>query len=119
MSILIKGMDMPKNCNECPLHFYEGQAICCCRALPAIEDDEILKPWKNKRKDCPLVEIPVPHGRLGDLDALVSYFKNSLPQAVEGENEFVKCLIKAAVIGFIEDLRNTPTVLEAEGKDDG
>ncbi len=66
MSVLIKGMEMPKNCNECPLHFYEGQAICSCRLLHTI-DDEILKPWKNKRKDCPLVSIK-PHGDLIDRD---------------------------------------------------
>jgi len=99
MSILIKGMDMPKCCNNCDFN------VICNHANGSV----------RRPKACPLVEVPVPHGRLGDLDALVSYFKNSLPQAVEGENEFVKCLIKAAVIGFIEDLRNTPTVLEAEG----
>ena len=70
MSILVKGMKMPKTCNECPLHVYEGQGICSCRILKTIEDGEELKPWKKKRKDCPLIDIP-PHGRLIDVDALV------------------------------------------------
>ena len=63
MGVYIHGMEMPISCGKCPLHFYEGQAVCSCRALHAIDDDEILKPWKNKRKDCPLIPVP-PHGRL-------------------------------------------------------
>lgn len=82
MSILIKGIEMPKNCNKCPLHFYEGQGICCCRALPAIDDGEILKPWKNKRKDCPLIPVP-PHGRLIDADAL-TLAVNDFPYGYRG-----------------------------------
>lgn len=90
MGVYIKSMAMPKNCNECPLHFYEGQGICCCRALPAIDDGEILKPWKNKRKDCPLIPVP-PHGRLGDLDALVHDLDDDIEndQRVLDEMDFV------------------------------
>ena len=63
-------IEMPRCCNKCPLFVYEGIGICACRALPAIEDDEILKPWKNRRKGCPLIPIP-PHGNLIDRDALL------------------------------------------------
>lgn len=69
MSILIPGMEMPTSCNKCPMHFYEGHGICSCRVLGAIEDDEILKPWKKRRKDCPLVPVPT-HGDLIDRDKL-------------------------------------------------
>ena len=110
MGILIKGIEMPKNCNECPLHFYEGQAICCCRALPAIEDGEILKPWKNKRKDCPLVEVPAPHGRLIDVDTLMD----------EGMDIYHMDYFRGTMSGYSKQMIDcTPTVLEAEGKDDG
>ena len=61
-------IEMPRCCNKCPMLVYEGHTLCICRALPAIEDGEILKPWKNKRKDCPLKPIQ-PHGRLIDADA--------------------------------------------------
>ena len=47
MSILIKGMEMPKNCSECPL------VVCL-----------------SVESDCPLVPVP-PHGRLIDADALM------------------------------------------------
>lgn len=48
MSVIVKGMEMPKNCTCCP--------ICC--GLPYQHRDE-----KGRRPDCPLVELP-PHGRL-------------------------------------------------------
>ena len=72
-------IDMPKNCNGCPLHFYEGQGICSCCVLPTIEDDEILKPWKNRRKDCPLKAVPE-HGRLIDADTLKKILVTAIPQ---------------------------------------
>ena len=63
-------IEMPRCCNKCPMLAYEGHTLCICRALPAIEEGEVLKPWKNKRKDCPLKPIP-PHGDLIDRDALL------------------------------------------------
>lgn len=103
MSILIKGMEMPKNCNECPLHFYEGQGICCCRALPAIDDGEILKPWKNRRKDCPLISVS-PHGRLIDADAFLALCREYT--ITPSNNEFCKYLEYA--------LTKAPTIIPAE-----
>lgn len=67
-------IDMPRCCNKCPLFVYEGIGICVCRVLPAIEDDEILKPWKNRRKECPLKAVKE-HGRLIDADALHALFE--------------------------------------------
>ena len=43
MSILIQGMEMPKNCTGCP--------ICC--GLPYQHRDV-----KGRRPDCPLIELP-------------------------------------------------------------
>ena len=124
MSVLIKGLKMPKNCNECPLHFYEGQGICCCRALPAIDDGEILKPWKNKRKDCPLVPVPL-HGRLGDLDALVHDLDDDIEndQRVLDEMDFVGK--ERERVQFDKDckqnclwyLSSAPTVIPADESD--
>ena len=109
MGVYIKGIEMPKNCNECPLHFYEGQGICSCRALPAIDDDEILKPWKKKRKDCPLVQVP-PHGRLIDVDKIgLTNFEIILCQ---NGNPF-----KNALEMLLEKIENAPTIIQADGKD--
>ena len=107
MSILINGMKMPKNCNECPLHFYEGQGICSCRALLAIDDDEILKPWKNKRKDCPLVPFP-PHGRLIDADKLVDSFE---PSDFWNHDAQDNCFAAVRIV------HSAPTIIPASDKD--
>jgi len=56
MSILIKGMEMPKNCGGCFLRF--GQ---CSRRIY----------MENRPSDCPLNEVPEPHGRLIDADKLM------------------------------------------------
>lgn len=55
MSILIKGIDMPKTCEEC-----EVWSLCHYPKVP--------KGIGRREPDCPLVEIPIPHGRLIDRD---------------------------------------------------
>ncbi len=68
MSILIKGMEMPKNCIECPCgHETEGAFWdeCSVLAREYEKDADSVRPnW------CPLVELP-PHGRLIDADKLM------------------------------------------------
>lgn len=64
MSILIKGMDMPKTCDDCPLLDWDLSYIKCGvvnRKFNVYEEH-----FKESRAyDCPLIEIP-PHGRLID-----------------------------------------------------
>lgn len=65
--IIIRGMEMPKSCDECRL-FNE----CWCMAL-GIDDwrKSYNKPPEGERlPDCPLVPLPAGHGRLIDADAL-------------------------------------------------
>ena len=97
MSIIIKGMDMPKNCFQCS--FNDG--IYCC----LIDNDTealIPKMPTDRLKDCPLIEIPTPHGRLIDMDELLSHLsKDPLFDLVE----------RYGVSGVIE---SRPTILEAE-----
>lgn len=58
--LLIKGMEMPKCCCDCKI--FSGEGYLC----PLLEDSaHWLETVRNKRvADCPLVEIPTPHGRL-------------------------------------------------------
>ena len=60
--ILIRGMEMPKNCSRCQFCFGANN-IC---------------PWTReyatstkRHPDCPLIELP-PHGRLIDADKLLA-----------------------------------------------
>ena len=68
MSVLIRGMEMPKSCGEC-------KAFVCYRQWSGDLGDCFCGITKNDAKadarnaDCTLVEIP-PHGRLIDADAL-------------------------------------------------
>lgn len=62
MSILIRGMDMPKSCTECGC---EQEGFWC----GVLEDYTDTKYFDNKRHpNCPLIPVP-PHGRLIDIDA--------------------------------------------------
>ena len=71
MSVLIKRMDMPKNCDGCDLSTWEGFPLgdlkLVCQLLGQVDN------IKNRDEDCPLVEIPTPHGRLIDADALLEH----------------------------------------------
>ena len=62
MSILIKGMEMPKNCFLCPLSFLQGERLFCVQTK-----EEVLRAKIDS--NCPLVELP-PHGDLIDREAL-------------------------------------------------
>ena len=74
MSVIVKGMEMPKNCKECKMwsiceclnDFEDFESICY-----AVEDGDLVRD-----KNCPLIELP-PHGRLGDLDKLMTEFMDS------------------------------------------
>ena len=59
MSILIKGMKMPRNCDDC--HF----DIDCTYD----ESQDGYKMMSGRPRKCPLVHVP-PHGRLIDADEL-------------------------------------------------
>lgn len=68
MSILIKGMEMPKNCWMCP--FFE--AVSCeedSKDYRCTRTGLYVFP-KEKSVYCPLIEVP-PHGDLIDRDALI------------------------------------------------
>ena len=83
MSVLIKGMEMPKNCGDCPI----GDALCCSLMpkVPASWKEYTIAVRTNRRhSDCPLVPVP-PHGRLIDADelsraALENFFFNFVPR---------------------------------------
>lgn len=112
MSILIKGMDMPKNCKECDFCNeinFEGYLwfdyYCSVKDKSFDWDDDDNKPdW------CPLVEIPTPHGRLIDADKLNIY--DVSPASIEGYGFCVMGVTE-------EDIELADTVIEAEGETDG
>lgn len=62
MSVLIKGMEMPENCYDCPFVRASWGNDYYCAKGDGVEDN--IKTLMSKRmNDCPLIEVP-PHGRL-------------------------------------------------------
>lgn len=70
--IVIRGMEMPRFCCECPLKesVYDVGYICLPRKEPIK-----VNLCKGRDDACPIVPLPEGHGRLGDLDALQDEFK--------------------------------------------
>ena len=56
MSVLVKGMEMPKNCDTCFLSKWDS----CNERFYCMFDF------------CPLVEVPTPHGDLIDIDSKIT-----------------------------------------------
>ena len=78
MSLLIKGMKMPKNCRECKIKAWEERYnVYECPFGGILE----LSCLSNGRQDeCPLVELPEKHGRLFD-EAEVKKVLHDLPDS--------------------------------------
>lgn len=86
MGVYIPSMKMPDKCGECKMHFLSNfpQSYVCCQITDRIP--KIVEKYIDSKTDldvrkssimavkrpnwCPLVEVPVPHGRLIDADAL-------------------------------------------------
>ena len=64
MSIILKGIDMPKSCGKCEFNYnLEGGSYEWWECV-ILHDD--INQFDTRRTDCPLIEIPTPHGRLID-----------------------------------------------------
>ena len=102
MSVLVKGMEMPKDCVFCPM--FQG-AWTMCSVLHKTTS------IRGRPTDCPLVEIPTPHGRLVDANAL----EGKLPVA----DPDVKVSHNAMIRDFVFLLEDASTIIGAEPPKDG
>ena len=106
MSVLIKGMEMPSRCYGCEFSEWSNlhQTMSCKRHdfKPCFEDHS--REYFKKRADfCPLVEVPVPHGRIADMDEAIECIKE-----VKGRDAEL-------AISIIEWACGKRTIIEAEG----
>lgn len=98
MSLFIKGMDISPDHIQCITVFPEGFAI--------VEEYDMLVPIKTMK--CEVTSIPIPHGRLGDLDRLYKHIKaecNIYGKPTIGEEDGNKVL---------KIIANRRTFIEAE-----
>lgn len=65
MGVYIKGMEMPNCCEQC---FLVSECKCRHYEVLTVDGDYITRLVKD---DCPITEVPEPHGRLIDADAVM------------------------------------------------
>ena len=70
MSVIVKGMEMPKGCGLCPM---ENMCVVVRRRVISM-DRELWTPLNYRHDDCPLVEMPASHGELVDRNDLLSEY---------------------------------------------
>ena len=111
MSILIRCMEMPETCAKCPI----------CASMP-LGDYVVyhkcvllnrLASKRNRRCDCPLIEVPTLHGRLKDVDVIIKDECHSC----DGCCEVIECdCLNCTKAGCdtIRALNDAPTIIEAE-----
>lgn len=123
--ILIKNMEMPEDCRNCPFEmYYMNCGETRCRATGKILADFYKPiPFEGRAEECPLIEVPTPHGRLIDADAYHKEIRERYQSAKEWYNEAEDDEIigraEATMITFTEcslTLQNIPTIIEAEGE---
>lgn len=52
MSVIVKDMEMPKNCWACPCSQAESSDIKC-----GVKDISVKQHYSDRHKDCPLFEV--------------------------------------------------------------
>lgn len=99
MSVLIRGMEMPKSCYVCPFMFHERrQPEVWCTAVESNWLD-IRNVLSDDRHDaCPLVPVP-PHGDLIDREPFIQFIKTHW----DSYDQWV-----------VEQLEARPTIIPAE-----
>ncbi len=91
MSILIRDMEMPTSCYECPVE--------CEGDLCGITQGGCT--WDERPPHCPLIPVP-PHGRLIDADALLQNHARAIDS--RGRTHIVSS----------QAIKNAPIIIPAE-----
>ena len=102
MSVIIKGMKMPKSCDSCDLIQFDDEELeAHCPLSPYYR--WCGTPPDYRPEGCPLVEIRTPHGRLIDAEKLAV--------KIWTEGHFVNGNDCEIAVDFTQ---SAPTIIEAE-----
>ena len=110
MSVLVKGMEMPSNCDSCEFMNYEDvsfELLKYCRMTGMYIDDSLVRPY-----DCPLVEFPEHHGRLIDAEFLKEHLYTCATNGRPLHRMYQE------LDELLEAINDIPTIIEAEGADE-
>ena len=102
MGIYIPGMEIPKNCAECPCEYYE------CMLLGK-DAEEIMQYFKGDKRhpDCPLVPVPDHNDRLIDVGEFEVVSYKGIPDGYEDTFD-------DGVLWMCEKIDATETIIPAE-----
>lgn len=126
MTVIVKGMKMPEKCQYCGfLAYYANSGNVWCNATNRlIETGRHTEIDIKRQADCPLVEIPVPHGDLIDKEKLYNTTVNLEAQALAQTEKLIHSedisewkrwsAILNERTAFKHDLLDAQTVIEAE-----
>ena len=106
MSVIVKGMEMPENCEMCPIR----ESTFCDIINKDI--DRFYSGSIKRDPDCPLIALPDHHGRLVDADA--DSLKNKLNFINEAEHQIYGRESWGFTAKCIHAIDETPTIVEAE-----
>lgn len=119
MSVIVKGMEMPVMCSYCKFREpFIDSAYCHLAEM----DMEYEESDNCRHPNCPLVEIPTPHGRLIDVDKFKADYsmKNDCTECekeLRGSSrscEYDRIYSKMDLCGWLDD---AGVVIEAEGSE--
>ena len=107
--VYINGMEMPKNCEECPVCDYEqGECLVNPGSFVKWEQRLVRQSW------CPLVPVP-DHGRLIDADAMSEKDNDDFSAAIETAVGFAtKQLMIMAHAQLQKAIEIQPTIIPAD-----
>lgn len=115
MSVIVRGMNMPKYCKECSNHFWFAGRIWCYYLDDSIDEGGNID--VSPPHNCPMTELPEKHGRLIDADAFVEYLENEFKSGYENDQKSdsdMKMLIAKMHELIITEINQRPTVVESE-----
>lgn len=110
MSVLIKGWEVPSNCDSCEFMDCEDvsfELLKYCRMNDMYIDDPLVRPY-----DCPLVELPEYHGKLIDADRLMRVYEDRLEKVADRYG--VDSPEAGILSGAMKLLMIEPTIIDAE-----
>lgn len=112
MSLLVKGMDMPKSCFYCPFREKVNPDDYVCMALNKEFEETFSLIVGKRHDDCPLVSVP-PHGRFIDADELIEKQKEDAEIFMGSTNYGDKVRYDEAM-NAVANIVNAPTVIPAD-----
>ena len=116
MSLFIKDVEMPDSCLNCRFRTTMLKNVLSPTMRTSvyvclINGMEINNWYEAKHKDCPLVEVPTPHGRLIDADRLMEVIEKNSYLLKGYYNSLENGMF---LTGIKQAIDESPTIIEAE-----